>query len=430
MKIVSSRERKAFDAALEKLDDRLSSGPSNIAADVAAIIADVRKKKDKALFAYTKKFDRADYDRKSVRVGKRELAAAEKEIPRDVRDTLQLMADRIGKYHWKQRWSGYTNDEFGSELTLRVGPMQGVGLYVPGGKASYPSSVLMNAIPAKIAGVPRIVMVTPTPGGVVNPATLAAAHIAGVDEVYKIGGAQAIAALAYGTESVAPVDKIVGPGNAWVAEAKRQVFGKVDIDMIAGPSEVLVLADDTANATHIALDLLAQAEHDEEAYAVLVTPSAALAGKVAAEVKRLLKTLQRRAIASVSIRRHGFIFVTKDIDEAFTVSNRIAPEHFELNIADAEKHADRVTAAGALFIGPWTPEALGDYTAGSNHVLPTGGAARYASPLGVYDFVKRTTVLHFNRDGFARLAPKTALMADVEGLEAHGLAVRYRMERP
>lgn len=430
MKIVTHRDRKKFEAALAKLDDRLSSGPDGIVEKVGAIVSAVKKKKDKALFSYTKKFDKVAYDARSVKVTKAELNAAMRTIPSDVRTALETMANRIGKYHWRQREGGYTNDEFGSKLSLRIDPMKGVGLYVPGGKASYPSSVLMNAIPAKIAGVPRIVMVTPAPGGEINPATLAAASIAGVDEIYKVGGAQAVAALAYGTETIAPVDKIVGPGNAWVAEAKRQVFGKVDIDMIAGPSEVLILADDSADPTHLAIDLLAQAEHDEEAYAILVTPSAKLADTVSAEVKRAVKGLSRKAIASVSIRRHGHIFVTKDLDQAFTVANRIAPEHFELVVEHAEHMTDRVTAAGALFVGHWTPEALGDYTAGSNHVLPTGGAARYASPLGVYDFVKRTTILNFNKEGFARLAQKTAAMADVEGLEAHGMAVRIRMEKP
>jgi histidinol dehydrogenase len=429
MRIVATSQKKELALLLARLDDRLSGAAGGETERIVAeIVKTVRRKKDRGLFAYTKTFDRVSYTAKTVKVGAKEIAAALRQTPRAVRAALETMAERIAGYHENQRERSWEMNESGATLGMRISPMRSAGLYVPGGKASYPSSVLMNAVPAKIAGVPRIVMVTPTPDGLMNPATLAAARIAEVDEIYKVGGAQAVAALAYGTETIAPVDKIVGPGNAYVAEAKRQVFGKVDIDMIAGPSEVLVLADDSADAAHIAIDLLAQAEHDENAYALLVTPSAKLAAAVADEVARRVKTLTRKKIAAVSIRKNAALIVTKSLDEAIDIANRIAPEHFELNVKNAERYVDRITGAGALFVGPWTPEALGDYMAGSNHVLPTGGAARYASPLGVYDFVKRTSVLNFSRRGLETLAAQTALLADVEGLEAHGLAIRRRID--
>jgi len=428
MKIIGAGGRE-FAKTITRLDTRMGRGPSGVAEAVARIIRSVARNGDKALLSYTKKFDGAAYTPRTMRVGpgefNRALAAADPPVVR----ALELCARRIRAFHKRQKETSWTYKEKGATLGQLVNPLASAGIYVPGGTASYPSSVLMNALPARIAGVGRVVMVTPTPGGEINPYTLVAAKIAGVDEVYKVGGAQAVAALAYGTKTIRPVDKIVGPGNVYVAEAKRQVFGVVDIDMIAGPSEILVLADDTANPAHIAADLLSQAEHDENAYPILVTPSKALAQAVAADLAAQTKRLARAAIVRKCLRCNCYAFVTAGLDQAFDIANRIAPEHLELVVKDASKFVGRVRNAGALFVGPWTPEALGDYAAGPNHVLPTGGTARFFSPLGVYDFVKRTSLLSFTRGGLERLARSVAAVARHEGLDAHARAVEIRMKK-
>ena len=340
----------------------------------------------------------------------------------EVLRALERAEDRIARFHVPQRVEGYRFEEGGARLELRVQPLDRVGLYVPGGSARYPSSVLMTAVPARIAGVREIVMVTPGP----SAETLAAAKVAGVHRVFVIGGAQAVAALAFGTATVPRVDKIVGPGNAWVAEAKRQLFGAVDIDAVAGPSEILVIADDGADPALVAADLLSQAEHDVEAYAVLLTTSRALAEATARAVDEQLATLPRREIASESITRHGVALVMRSLDDCLAFADRYAPEHLELLVRDADAVANRVQHAGAVFVGAFTPEAAGDYLAGPNHVLPTGGTARYASPLGVYDFVKRTSVLRWDDAALSAHADDIIALAEVEGLHAHGRAVSKR----
>ncbi|MEM1150600.1 MAG: histidinol dehydrogenase [Pseudomonadota bacterium] len=395
---------------------------------VAAIIADVRARGDAAVRDLTEKFD-------AVKLGDMAFTAAEIEaecakVPPAEVEALTLAAERIRAYHARQlpedaRWT----DEAGAELGWRWTPVSAAGLYVPGGLASYPSSVLMNAIPAKVAGVGRLVITTPTPRGEVNPLVLMAAKISGVDEIYRIGGAQAVAALAYGTDTVAPVDKITGPGNAFVAAAKRRVFGKVGIDMIAGPSEILVIADGDNDPAWIATDLLSQAEHDESAQSILITCDGAFGQAVAEEVERQLETLARRAIAGASWRDFGAIINARDLEEAVTLSDRIAPEHLELCVADAQGLADRITHAGAIFIGAWTPEAIGDYVGGPNHVLPTARSARFSSGLSVLDFMKRTTLARMTPDALGRIGPAAETLAASESLEAHGLSVRARLNK-
>ncbi|MBI4667544.1 MAG: histidinol dehydrogenase [Nitrospinae bacterium] len=427
MKIIKA-SGPTFERAMAKLDDRLNGGSSAIGDTVSAIIAEVRRRGDAALVAFSKRFDGSNVTPTSLRVLEKEMGNATRVANPAVVKALNAAAKRIKSFHQKQVEKSWSVNEKGCVTGQVITPLESVGVYVPGGKACYPSSVLMNVIPARIAGVKRVVMVTPAPRGYLNPHVLVAAGIAGVDEVWKIGGAQAVAALAYGTKSIKPVDKIVGPGNAYVAEAKRQVFGKVDIDMIAGPSEILALADDTANPVLVAADLLSQAEHDENAYPILVTTSEKLAKTVDNELKKQAARLDRSAIIAKCLASNCYAFVAKNLNEAFEISNRIAPEHFELLIKDAEKHAGKVKNAGAIFVGPWTPEALGDYMAGPNHVLPTGGAARFQSPLGVYDFVKRTSLLNFTRKGFEALARDVVALAEEEGLGAHANAVRLRME--
>jgi len=397
---------------------------------VAAIIADVRARGDAALTELTARFDRLALTPATLAFSEAEIEAACAAVAPDVRAALDLAAQRIRAYHERQmpedaRWT----DASGASLGWRWGPVSAAGLYVPGGLASYPSSVLMNAIPAKVAGVGRLVVACPTPGGVVNPAVLYAARIAGVDRIYRIGGAQAIAALAYGTETITPVDKITGPGNAYVAAAKRRVFGRVGIDMIAGPSEILVIADGDNDPDWIALDLLSQAEHDESAQSILVTPDAAFAARVMAAVEKRLETLERRAIAGASWRDFGAVIVTSDLDQAAALSNRVAPEHLELCVADPEALAARITHAGAIFLGAYTPEAIGDYVGGPNHVLPTARSARFSSGLSVMDFLKRTTIARMTPEALAAIGPAAATLARSESLEAHGLSVLARLER-
>ena len=397
---------------------------------VAEIIADVRARGDAAVLELTAKFDRLQLDAAGLRFSQAEIDAACTSVSEEDRAALELAADRIRAYHARQMpEDAMWTDEAGAELGWRWTPVSAAGLYVPGGLATYPSSVLMNAIPAKVAGVGRLAMVVPTPDGQVNPLVLLAAQISGVDEIYRIGGAQAVAALAYGTETIAPVDKITGPGNAFVAAAKRRVFGKVGIDMIAGPSEILVIADKDNDPDWIALDLLSQAEHDESAQSLLITDDAAFGQAVAAAVEKRLETLERRAIAGASWRNFGAVITVADLDEAVALSDRIAPEHLELCVADAEALAGRVTHAGAIFIGGWTPEAIGDYIGGPNHVLPTARSARFSSGLSVMDFVKRTTLARMTPDALLAIGPAAARLAASESLEAHGLSVLARLER-
>ena len=396
----------------------------DVDAIVADIIADVRARGDDAVIELTEKFDQLNLTPDTLAFSREEIMAHCATVPTVEREALELAADRIRAYHARQlpldaQWE----DETGAELGWRWTPVSAAGLYVPGGLASYPSSVLMNAIPAKVAGVERLAICVPTPDGVTNPLVLLAAHIAGVDEIYRIGGAQAIAALAYGTETIAPVDKITGPGNAFVAAAKRRVFGKVGIDMIAGPSEILVIADGDNDPAWIATDLLSQAEHDESAQSILITPDAALADAVAQAVEHALKTLPRAAIAGESWARHGAVIVVKDLAEAAALTNRLAPEHLQLMVDDPRGLLGQIRHAGAAFLGRFCPEAVGDYIAGPNHVLPTGGWAGTASPVSVFDFMKRTTIAHVTSRGYPELAKHARVLATYEGFEAHANAV-------
>jgi histidinol dehydrogenase len=393
-----------------------------------AIIADVVARGDRALVELTRRFDRLDLDAAGLKVSAAEIAAATKACDGAALAALKLARERIEAYHVRQRPADERFvDALGVELGHRWTAIEAVGLYVPGGTAAYPSSVLMNAVPAKVAGVPRLVMTVPAPDGKLNPLVLAAAQLAGIDEIYRIGGAQAVAALAYGTATIAPVAKIVGPGNAYVAAAKRLVFGKVGIDMIAGPSEVLILADRDANPEWIAADLLAQAEHDAAAQAILITDDAALADRVAAAVEAQLAALPRGAIAGASWRDFGAILLVRDLDEAVPLVDAIAPEHLEIETRDAERLAARIRNAGAIFLGHHTPEAIGDYVAGPNHVLPTARSARFSSGLGVLDFMKRTSILKLTADGLAALGPAAIVLGRAEGLDAHARSVAMRL---
>ena len=395
-----------------------------------AIIADVRENGDRALIELTRKFDRIDLDKVGLRVSAAEIDAAAAACDRRALDALKLARDRIEAYHRRQK---PTDDRFtdalGVELGHRWTAIEAVGLYVPGGTAAYPSSVLMNAVPAKVAGVPRVVMVVPAPDGKLNPLVLAAAKLAGVDEIYRIGGAQAVAALAYGTATIKPVAKIVGPGNAYVAAAKRVVFGTVGIDMIAGPSEVLILADKSGNPDWIAADLLAQAEHDAAAQSILITDDAALADAVEKAVTAQLTTLPRGAVAGASWRDFGAIILVRNLDDAVPLVDALAPEHLEIETADAERLAAKIRNAGAIFLGAHTPEAIGDYVAGSNHVLPTARSARFSSGLGVLDFMKRTSILKCGPEQLAALGPAAIALGEAEGLDAHARSVAIRLNR-
>lgn len=401
----------------------------NVEAIVAEIIANVRAKGDAALFEYCEKFDKVRLD--SLRVTEQEIDTAFAEVPADFLRILRTAAENIRRFHEKQKRNSFIlNEQQGIVMGQKVTPVDRAGLYVPGGTAAYPSTVLMDAIPAKIAGVPEVVMVTP-PGkdGRIPAVILAAAKIAGVDQIFKLGGAQAIAALAYGTESVPKVDKIVGPGNAFVAEAKKQVFGTVSIDMIAGPSEILVLADGTAEPRHVAADLLSQAEHDKLASAVLVTDSEALAVAVQAEIERQLPLLSREEIARASIDNNGKIIVAEgNLDLAIDIANRIAPEHLELCVDNPFDYLDKVKHAGSIFMGKYCPEALGDYFAGPNHTLPTSGTARFSSPLSVDDFVKKTQFTYYTAEALEKVADKVAYFAHKEGLDAHARSAVIRFE--
>lgn len=403
---------------------------ADVDAAVAGIIADVRTRGDAALIELSQRYDSVDLARLGIAVTKAEVEAALAACDRETLDALGFARDRIEAHHQRQlpRDDVYT-DALGVELGSRWTAVESVGLYVPGGSASYPSSVLMNAVPAKVAGVPRVVMVVPAPRGELNPLVLAAARRAGVAEIWRVGGAQAVAAMAYGTPSIAPVDRIVGPGNAYVAEAKRQVFGRVGIDSIAGPSEVVVLADAANDPAHVAMDLLAQAEHDEAAQAILITDDAGFADAVAAAVEAALRDLPRAPIAAESWRRHGAIILVRDWAEAAALTDRLAPEHLQLMVEDPAGLFARIRHAGAAFLGRFCPEALGDYVAGPNHVLPTGRTARFASGLSVFDFLKRTTWVAAEEAGLAAIGPAAVALAGAEGLEAHGRSIALRLPR-
>ncbi len=416
-----------FEAGFGALLARAVTAPS-VTETVREIIADVRARGDAALADYTKRFEHFAITPESLRVSAAEIDEAAAAIPAGLAASLALAAKRIEAFHRAQLPQDIEfTDDTGATLGLRWGPLDAVGLYVPGGKASYPSSVLMNAIPARAAGVGRIAMCVPCPEGALNPLVLAAAKLAGVTEIYRVGGAQAVAALAYGTASIAPVDRIVGPGNAYVAEAKRQVFGQVGIDSIAGPSEVLILADAANDPAHIALDLLAQAEHDEGAQAILITDSPALAAATEAAVQTALATLPRGNIAGASWANHGAIIIVKDWEQGAALANRIAAEHLQVMVADPAGLFTQIRHAGAAFLGANCPEAIGDYVAGPNHVLPTSGTARFASGLSVYDFIKRTTWVALTPDSLNAIGPAAVALATAEGLQAHAQSVAVRL---
>ncbi|HEX7969869.1 MAG TPA: histidinol dehydrogenase [Stellaceae bacterium] len=422
---------KGFAADFAALLSAKRETEADVDAVVADILAAVKARGDAAVIEYTKRFDRLELTPATMRVPAAEIAAAAASCRTETVAALRLAAERIEAYHRRQVPADldYT-DAAGVRLGARWRPIAAVGLYVPGGTAAYPSSVLMNAIPAKVAGVERLVMVVPAPGGVLNPLVLAAAQLAGIDEIYRIGGAQAVGALAYGTATIAPVDKIVGPGNAYVAAAKRRVFGTVGIDMIAGPSEILVVADRRNDPAWIAADLLSQAEHDTAAQAILITDDHAFGDNVAAAVGGHLARLRRQSIAGESWRRHGAIITVANWDEAARLVDRLAPEHLEVALDDAEAFAATVRNAGAIFLGRHTPEAVGDYVAGPNHVLPTARSARFSSGLGVLDFLKRTSLLACDAESLRAIGPAALTLAEAEGLDAHALSIAIRLNLP
>jgi len=426
MKIIRS-DATEFRDFFQTLRARGGAFTPDLLANVAQIVHDVSLRGDEALFHYTKKFDGCDLTAATVEATPTERKEAAAQVTSEDREVIELAAERIEKYHRHQTASGYTmRDEAGVELGQRILPLYRAGIYAPGGKAFYPSTLLMAAIPARIAGVKEIILTSPVKGGQLNPLIAAAAEIAGVDRIFKIGGAQAVAALAYGTQTVPRVDKIVGPGNAYVAAAKKLVFGQVAIDMIAGPSEVVVIADQTANPAFAAADMLAQAEHDEMAAAVLFTPYQDLADRVLKEINRQLQTLPKKGIIEKSLSQYGAIIITADIEQAVELANFFAPEHLELMVENPADLLGQVRNAGSVFLGSYTPEALGDYIAGTNHILPTEGTARFSSPLGVYDFYKRMSVLSFSQTAFNKLSPQTQHFAQMEGLDAHANSVRVR----
>ncbi|TGD44142.1 histidinol dehydrogenase [Pseudotabrizicola sediminis] len=430
MPVFLSFDEADFEARFAQLLGMKREEAEDVDQAVAGIIADVRARGDDAVLELTARYDRLELTAAGMAFSAAEIAAEVARVSPEDRAALELAAERIRAYHAPQRPEDASwVDAAGASLGWRWTPVSAAGLYVPGGLASYPSSVLMNAIPAKVAGVGRLVVTCPTPDGVVNPLVLLAAQIAGVDEVYRIGGAQAIAALAYGTDTIAPVDKITGPGNAFVAAAKRRVFGRVGIDMIAGPSEILVIADAGNDPDWIALDLLSQAEHDQSAQAILITTDAALGKAVAAAVEVRLQTLERREIAGASWRDNGAVIVVRDLVQAAALANRIAPEHLEIMVEDCEALAAMIPHAGAIFLGPWTPEAIGDYVGGPNHVLPTARSARFSSGLNVLDFMKRTTMARMTPEALKAIGPAAERLAISESLEAHGLSVRARLDR-
>jgi histidinol dehydrogenase (EC 1.1.1.23) len=425
-----STQQADFQEKLSKLLAWESVSNTDVAQTVDDIIANIRQNGDQALIDYTNKFDGMDVsDISALTVDQSALKKAFDSLAEKEKNALQSAADRVRDYHQKQKqdtWT-YTEDN-GTLLGQKITPLDRVGLYVPGGKAAYPSSVLMNAIPAKVAGVEELIMVVPTPNGIANSLVLAAAYIAGVNKVFTVGGAQAVAALAYGTETIPKVDKIVGPGNIYVATAKRAVFGQVGIDMIAGPSEILIICDGKTDPDWIAMDLFSQAEHDEDAQSILLCPDAEFISQVEVSIAKLLPTMDRKDIIATALKDRGALIQTKDMDEAIAISNQIAPEHLELSVEDPQTMLDGIKHAGAIFMGRNTCEAIGDYCAGPNHVLPTSGTARFSSPLGVYDFQKKSSLIMVSDEGANTLGEIAATLADGEGLQAHAKSARYRIK--
>jgi len=420
---------KDFDRRFEAILSRGEEAGREVEQVVLGIIADVRQRGDAAVLELTRRFDRLEADDLSLlEVTVDEMDTAFSQVDEADVSALMLAVERVTCFHEKQKQQTWiSTEEPDIMLGQKVTPLQRVGIYVPGGKASYPSSVIMNAVPARVAGVGEIIMVAPTPGGEINPHVLVAARLSGVDRIFRIGGAQAVAALAYGTATIPKVDKITGPGNIYVATAKKLVFGQVGIDMIAGPSEILVISDGSGNPSHIAADLLSQAEHDELASSILITTDQDFGKQVEGEVERQLKLLSRESIARASWDRYGAIIVAETLDEVIAFSNRIAPEHLELAVSDPFAILPQITNAGAIFMGHWTPEAAGDYLAGPNHTLPTGGTARFFSPLSVDDFVKKSSIVYFSKEGLQRLGGDIVRIAGLEGLEAHGRSVSMRI---
>ncbi|HEY7535951.1 MAG TPA: histidinol dehydrogenase [Thermodesulfobacteriota bacterium] len=428
MKIIDLR-KGIFERRLRKLNREISFSYPRIESYVRKIVEAVRKDGDEALFRYTKKFDKVELNPKTVKVSNKEIEIAETQVSEEIKSGLALAAERIKDFHEKKVPEEHTfNDSLGNELGWVLRPLEKVGVYVPGGKAAYPSTVLMTVIPAKVAGVEEVFLVTPCRNGEINSAVLVAAYMAGVSAVYKVGGAQAVAALAFGTASIPKVDKIVGPGNIYVSIAKKLVFGTVDIDMIAGPSEVLVISDGSVPAKWVACDLLAQAEHDEMAVPILVTNSSEFGIEVKREVLKRVKSLKRRQIAKEAIRNQGRIIVVDTLDNAILVANAIAPEHLELCVENPKAILPKVKHAGAIFLGSLSTEAFGDYIAGPSHVLPTSGAARFSSPLSVYEFLRMPSVISISQSGFKELGDTVVNLAYSEGLEAHALSVKVRLE--
>ncbi len=428
MKTLRSSDRN-FRYEFEKILKRGEDLTKEVEREVDSILEEVKLRGDKAVQKYTVKYDRFDVEPTKFAVPKTDIKKAYKALSKADLDALQLAAQRIKTFHEKQKYSGFDLSGDGVSVGQRVLPLNRVGVYVPGGKAAYPSSVLMNAIPAKVAGVETVIMATPFLEGNGHPAVLVAADLAGVDTVYKIGGAQAIGAMAYGTGVIKRVDKIVGPGNAYVAQAKRQVYGLVDIDMIAGPSEILIIADEAADPSWVAADLLSQAEHDENASAILITFNSNYAHRVEGEIRRQLRALDRRKIAEASIKNKAFIIVAKNLAEAVELSDEIAPEHLQLALKESKAALNLVRNAGAIFLGYNTPEAVGDYIAGPSHVLPTAGSARFSSPLGVYDFLKKSSIISFDAKALNKFGDAVIRLAEMEGLTGHAQSIRLRMKK-
>ena len=429
MKILNTRSTD-FSKSFAVLEERYLTQETSVEKTVDKIVSDVRKNGDRALFAWTKKLDGIALNKKTASISAERMRNAEKKLPAKLKSAIRTAFNNIKTFHKRQVEKSWSIKRGSSTVGQQIRPIERVGLYVPGGTASYPSSVLMNAIPAKVAGVKEIVVCSPAPGGKTGDAILYAAHLCGVTEFYRVGGAQAVAAMAYGTRTIKKVSKIVGPGNAYVALAKRTVFGKVDIDMIAGPSEICIVADSSANPAWCAADILSQAEHDEQAWAFLVTPSSGLINKVAKEIERQIKSLPRKDIAKKCLAKHFYAVKTRSISEAVSLANRIAPEHLQLVFKNSASRVKDIHNAGAIFVGHYTPEVLGDYLAGPNHVLPTAGSARFFSPLGVYDFIKRTSVINYSKKDFLRVANKCAIFAESEGLTAHARAAKIRLAVP
>ena len=426
-KVDLRREGWERNPELLRIKNRAQGLESKYAQSVLEIIENVKNFGDSAVFSYAKKFDKVELTPENVKVSEEEIEEAFRRVEPEVIEAIRIAVERVRKFHEHQKENSYFVTEPGIVLGQKVIPLKSVGIYVPGGKASYPSSVIMNAVPAKVAGVEKVVMITPARETLeVNPYSLVAAKLSGVDEIYRVGGAHGVAAIAFGTESIPKVDKIVGPGNIYVALAKKFLFGTVDIDMVAGPSEILVIADETANPEWVAVDLLSQAEHDELAGAFLVTHREDVADAVISALSETLKKLKRKEIAQKSIENFGTAFITRDIYHSCEVANLIAPEHLEVATKEPFALLDYIKNAGAIFLGHYTCESLGDYVLGPNHVLPTGGSARFFSPLGVYDFVKRTSVLFVSKEGFEKVSQPAKVLSECEGLEAHGLAVKVR----